>query len=132
ADLEALNLAGRNVGDAGLRALADAPPADRLRTLVLDDSARLTSAGFDGLAGSAFPRLRSLSLNRCAGLGDAGLGALAAWDGLSRLVELRLAAAQGSGAKITDAGVRSLAASPRLTRLRALALRGPAAPAAGP
>jgi uncharacterized protein (TIGR02996 family) len=125
ARLVVLNLAGRNVGDAGLLDLANAPVADRLRTLVLDDSPRLSAAGFDGLAGrDAFPRLRSLSLNRCAGLDEKCLRSLAGWPGLSRLVELRLAAAQGSGAKVTDAGVRALAASPHLARLRCLDLRG--------
>ena len=68
-------------------------------------------------------RLRSLSLNRCAGLDEKCLRSLAGWPGLSRLVELRLAAGQlYGGTKVTDAGVRALAASPHLTGLQVLRL----------
>jgi uncharacterized protein (TIGR02996 family) len=89
AGLEKLSLAGAQLGDAGARALAEAPLARNLIGLHLD-LCGLTGAGLRALRPLlAEGRLRRLSL-RLNFLTDADTAELARWPELGRLHELNL------------------------------------------
>ncbi len=122
--LRSLGLFGnRTVGDAGVRALLDAP---LLRPAVLDlRSTGLTVAAVRALAESPWSGpLRTLRLGGLDALADDALEALAASPRLAGLHELDVCGARRdpgvAGLPMTDAGARALAGSKHLARLRVL------------
>jgi uncharacterized protein (TIGR02996 family) len=124
--LTALNLSGHGLSDAGLTALAGPTCLGRLTALRLDWNIALGDAAVETVARS--PRLANLqilSMRNCHAVGDGALQALAAspyprlWKQLDfggDPMGLRQAG------RITDAGVRALAASQNMARLRSLEL----------
>jgi uncharacterized protein (TIGR02996 family) len=109
--LEKLSLAGLELGDAGARALADAPLARNLIALHLD-LCGLSGAGLRAMRPLlAEGPLRRLSLSHNY-LSDADAAELAGWPELGRLHELSL----GDFNDITDAGMQAIRASPHRHR----------------
>jgi uncharacterized protein (TIGR02996 family) len=111
--LRALTLSGCGITHLGMRSLGAAPFAGELASLDLDDN-NLGNEGAEALASAAWPGLRKLSL-RYDAIGARGAIALASSPGLAGLVQLDLI-----GNSLTDAGVKALAQSPHLKRLRTL------------
>jgi serine/threonine protein kinase len=111
-----LDLTNRQLGDAGVIALAAAPQLSRVSVLILSGN-QVTDAGLIALANS--PHVENLSRlvlwdNR---IGDAGVEALAACPRLVNLTTLDI----GSN-RVGDVGIQALAASPHLVNLTALIL----------
>jgi Ran GTPase-activating protein (RanGAP) involved in mRNA processing and transport len=136
-ELRWLTLGDEKIGDAGARALAASPHLAGLRGLSLQTE--LTATGLKSAGASRLERLESLRLDadgRAAAqaavglfgtpanldlqrneLSDAGVKALAAMPGLSRVVRLDLSFNQ-----IGDKGAKALAESPHLAQLEELGL----------
>jgi uncharacterized protein (TIGR02996 family) len=101
ARLKELNLANNRLGEAGARALAEAPLL-----------AQLTGLDLSGWVGSD---LDGTVISRVANIGRSGVWALASSPGTAQLRQLELSWNQAG-----DAGAAALAASPYLTRLTSL------------
>lgn len=105
------------LGHNGTKAILDRLEPDAIRALDLGASG-VTDHGAAAIAKLALPNLTTLALRR-AGLGGAGIAALAAAADLRSLARLDLSANRPSGE-----GVAALAGSTALPALAALDLRG--------
>jgi serine/threonine protein kinase len=111
-----LDLTNKQIGDEGVKALADSPRLANLSVLILSGN-QISDEGAAALAGSShIMNLSRLVLwdNR---IGDEGVMALAASPQLANLTALDL----GSN-RVGDEGVKALAASPFMANLTALIL----------
>lgn len=118
-ELRALHLAGNNIGDHGVRALASSPHLAKLRRLDLGNNG-VTSAGVRALCGSTLlDELEEVDLsgNRIT---DVGARALVGCSHLPRLCRLFL-----SDNRIRDAGAVLLAGAPLLRQLEGLSVDCP-------
>jgi len=107
---------GKQIGDAGAKALANSPHLANLASLTLGNH-QIGDAGVKALANSPhLTNLRILEL-KCNRIGDAGARALAKSRHLANLRTLNLSENQ-----IRDAGAAALAESPNLANLRTLDL----------
>jgi uncharacterized protein (TIGR02996 family) len=121
--LEALNLSGNPIADAGTELLASAPLGALQRLTVRNDMVRyddsVHAGGAGALARSRSIRLRSLDL-RGQYVGDAGLIALVTSPNAAGLANLDLA--DNEIGMTGEAGFEALAASPYLGSLERLSL----------
>ncbi len=114
-----LNLAGKKIGDEGLKILlARGPQLKKVKKLDLRYNELSEEAGRILAESQAFPNLVALEL-RHNFLMDAGTVALAGATGFPRLEKLGL-----GWNEVRDAGALALARSTRFPRLKKLDLRG--------
>lgn len=116
--VDSLDLAETQVGDAGVQALAQSTTLTALDWLILSKT-QVGDPGVQALAlSTSLTALEWVALNETQ-VGDAGVHALAQSTSLAALKSLDL-----SGTQVTDAGVHALAQSTSLTALRHLNLTG--------
>jgi len=109
---ESLDLSFNGLDDAAVQLIANAGTLPNLRTLLLNDSGRITGAGVTRLSQSAtLPELRHLDLSANA-VDGRGLKALLESKSLPKLEILRLRANA-----VGDAGAVALSESPRLAAM---------------